>query len=300
MVHARTALAQSDTLRLVWPQWQGAGESSVRSLLPELPYGEARRVYALGTRVLTALLPEHAGPTEIVPVSDGPIGEEVLVTDGMESRAQILAGIRDAREAIARHDAPRILTLGGDCAVSVVPFTELAARYGDDLAVVWIDSHPDIGTSHSQYPGYHAMAVSHIIGTGDVEVMDELAAFVSPSRLALAGLHSWTEDDYPNIAKWGLHAFGPADLRDSTEPLLRWLEATGCSRVAVHLDVDTVDADEVRLGLGYDRGGLSVTQTNRVIRDLGRAADVVGLTIAEYVPRQVVYLARLLEELPLL
>jgi arginase len=76
--------------------------------------------------------------------------------------------------------------------------------------------------------------------------------------------------------------------------------ATGCSRVAVHLDVDTVDADEVRLGLGYDRGGLSVTQTNRVARDLGRAADVVGLTIAEYVPRQVVYLARLLEELPLL
>jgi len=37
-----------------------------------------------------------------------------------------------------------------------------------------------------------------------------------------------------------------------------------------------------------------------VIRDLGRAADVVGLTIAEYVPRQVVSLARLLEELPLL
>ena len=144
------------------------------------------------------------------------------------------------------------------------------------------------------------MAVSHIIGTGDVEVMDELAAFVSPSRLALAGLHSWTEDDYPNIAKWGLHAFGPADLRDSTTPLLKWLETTGCSRVAVHLDVDTVDADEVRLGLGYDRGGLSVTQTNRVARDLGRAADVVGLTIAEYVPRQVVYLARLLEELPLL
>ena len=113
MVDARTALAQSDTLRLIWPQWQGAGETSVRSLLPELPYGEARRVYALGTRVLTALLPEHAGPTEIVPVSDEPTGEEVLVTKGMESRAQILAGIRDAREAIARHDAPRISPWAG-------------------------------------------------------------------------------------------------------------------------------------------------------------------------------------------
>lgn len=300
MVHARTALAQSDTLRLVWPQWQGAGESSVRSLLPELPYGEARRVYALGTRVLTALLPEHVGPTEIVPVSDEPAGEEVHVTDGMESRAQVLSGIRDAREAIARHNAPRILTLGGDCAVSVVPFTELAARYGDDLAVVWIDSHPDVGTAHSRYPGYHAMAVSQIIGVGDPEVMGELAVFISPTRVALAGLHSWTEDDYPNIAKWGLHAFSPADLCDSTTPLLTWLETTGCSRVAIHLDVDTVDADEVRLGLGYERGGLSVAQTNRVIKDLGRVADVVGLTIAEYVPRQVVALTHLLEGLPLL
>jgi arginase len=61
-----------------------------------------------------------------------------------------------------------------------------------------------------------------------------------------------------------------------------------------------VDTDEVRLRLGYDRGGLSVTQTNRVIRDLGRAADVVGLTIAEYVPRQVVAITHLLEGLPLL
>ncbi|WP_315583757.1 arginase family protein [Actinomyces viscosus] len=300
MVHARTALAQSDTLRLVWPQWQGAGQSSVRNLLPELPHEEARDVYALGTRVLTALLPEHTGPTEIVPVSDEPADEEARVTEGAESRAQVLAGIRDAQEAIAHHDAPRILTLGGDCSVSVAPFTELAARYGQDLAVVWIDSHPDIGTAHSRYPGYHAMAVSHIIGSGDREVLDELAAFVSPTRVALAGLHSWTEDDYPNIAKWGLHAFSPADLRESTTPLLTWLESTGCSRVAIHLDVGTVDADEVRLRLGYDRGGLSMAQTNRVIKDLGQAADVVGLTIAEYVPRQVVALTHLLEGLPLL
>ena len=70
--------------------------------------------------------------------------------------------------------------------------------------------------------------------------------------------------------------------------------------MAIHLDVDTVDADEVRLGLGYDRGGLSVAQTNRVVKDLGRVADVVGLTIAEYVPRQVVALTYLLEGLPLL
>jgi arginase len=29
----------------------------------------------------------------------------------------------------------------------VAPFAELAHRYGDDLAVIWIDSNPDIGTT---------------------------------------------------------------------------------------------------------------------------------------------------------
>ena len=64
--------------------------------------------------------------------------------------------------------------------------------------------------------------------------------------------------------------------------------------------MDTVDADEVVLGLGKDTGGLSLAQTNRLLRDLGRAADVVGLTIAEYIPRQVIALTDLLHGLPLL
>lgn len=199
----------SDTLRLVWPQWQGAGESSIRGLLPELPYARARRAYTMGTRVLEAVLPEHAGPTEVVPVPEEPAGQEVVITDGIESKAQVLAGVAAARAAIARHDAPRILTLGGECSVSVVPFTELAARYGQDLAVVWVDSHPDVGTGASQYPGYHAMAVSQIVGTGDAEVMAQLPAVVDASRVALAGLHAWTQDDYPNYRRLGADRLQP-------------------------------------------------------------------------------------------
>lgn len=72
------------------------------------------------------------------------------------------------------------------------------------------------------------------------------------------------------------------------------------SRVAIHFDVDTVDADEVQLGLGYDRGGLTSTQARRVVADLDAEVDVVALTIAEYIPRQVIRVRRLLEGFPLL
>jgi arginase len=47
------------TLRLLWPQWQGAGTSSVRELAPEFPFEVARRGYAVGSTVLAAVLPAN-------------------------------------------------------------------------------------------------------------------------------------------------------------------------------------------------------------------------------------------------
>jgi arginase len=62
------------------------------------------------------------------------------LTDGIEAKQIILTQLTQALEVIRQHDPARIVTLGGECAVSVAPFSELARRYGDDLAIVWIDS----------------------------------------------------------------------------------------------------------------------------------------------------------------
>ncbi|MCG0283634.1 hypothetical protein [Streptomyces sp. PSAA01] len=59
-----------------------------------------------------------------------------------------------------------------------------------------------------------------------------LPATVSPDRVALVGLHEWTEDHFPHVASWGIQSFAPDDLRASSRPVLDWLAATGCSRVA--------------------------------------------------------------------
>src|SRR5690348_1898492 len=87
--------------------------------------------------------------------------------DGAEAKAIVLEQLGRALEVIGQHDPARIAPLGGECSVSVAPFSYLARRYGDDLAIVWIDSHPDIGTPRSRYPGYHAMAVAALTGHGD-------------------------------------------------------------------------------------------------------------------------------------
>jgi arginase family enzyme len=99
-----------------------------------------RRGYAVGSAVLAAVLPANQGPTTGAPVAMDDAGLELR--DGIEAKEAILIQLARAFEVIREHDPARIVTLGGECAVRVAPFSELARRYGDDLAIVWIDSHP--------------------------------------------------------------------------------------------------------------------------------------------------------------
>ncbi|BAU96409.1 arginase [Corynebacterium suranareeae] len=256
-MHPFSKVDNSRTLRLVWPQWQGAGRDNISVLLPEYSYSFARRGYETGAKILDAILPPHAGPTEVVSVPDV---DDEGVMGGIESRSTVFESLGNALKALDKHDAERVLTLGGECSVSVAPFSQLAAKYGDDLAVIWIDSHPDSDTTETNYNGYHAMALSTLIGHGDQEITATLPATVDSSRVAIAGLHAWEEDAYVNVDKWGIRAFSPDDLRDSTQGLVDWLKSTGASKIAIHLDVDTVDSDEAALGLGKVPGGLTTAQ----------------------------------------
>ena len=298
-----TAPASASTsdahLRLIWPEWQGAGSSSAAEFRGDFPLGVIRRGYTVGTKVLEAILPPHAGPTEVVPVSLDDSGLEER--DGIEAKTAVLDQLDAALDLIGAHDPARITTLGGDCGVSVAPFSPLAKRYGDDLAVLWVDSHPDIGTPEGSYPGYHAMAVAALTGHGDREVLDRLPATIPAQRIALVGMHNWTDDTLaPVAAEWGLTVIAPDELRTDGERALEWLRNTGASRVAIHFDVDTIDANEVQLGLGADRGGLTSAQARNVVAEVSAKFDVVAFTIAEYTPRQVMHVQRLLDGFPLL
>ena len=279
------------------PVNKGASADTVGELVPELSFEVARREYAVGRAVLEAVLPPHAGPGATVPVELGNLGLEER--DGVEAKDAVVHQLAAALDIIDQHNPERIVTLGGDCSVSVAPFSTLLKRYGEDLAIVWIDSHPDVGTPASEYHGYHAMALATLVGHGDKDVRKLLPATADPRRVALAGLHSWTEDELANIADWGITRFAPDALRESSRPVLEWLSGTGCTRVAIHFDVDVVDSNEITFGLGAEAGGLTSAQVHRLVRDISSAADVVGLTIAEFVPRQVIRLREMLEGLPL-
>lgn len=54
------------------------------------------------------------------------------------------------------------------------------------------------------------------------------------------------------------------------------------------------------LGLGAEPNGLTSAEVRRIVGDIERAVNVVGFTIAEFFPRQVMHLRQILRNSPLL
>ena len=119
---------------------------------------DASTGYHLGAQLLDFLAPRRDGQetlTVTVPVATD--CTERTVQDGVYDRDIIARQSHIALEILRAADPCKIVTLGGECSVSVVPFTYLAEKYAGDVAMVWIDAHPDITLPGDAYPGYHAM-----------------------------------------------------------------------------------------------------------------------------------------------
>ena len=130
--------------------------------------------------------------------------------DGIEAKAVVFQQLRSAMAIIQEHEPARITTVGGECSVSMAPFSYLINMHGDDLAILWIDYHPDMGTGETAYPGFHAMVVSALTGRGDQELLETLPGTTTADRVALVGMHDWTDPTLPAIAgEWGLSVFSP-------------------------------------------------------------------------------------------
>lgn len=286
---------KSSTLRLIYPQWQGG---IVAHWMPDIPADDASRGYYLGAQLLNFLAPQSNQNTQTVPVSLDINDRQT--EKGINSYKVILEQTKAALEIVRENDPERIVTLGGDCAVSVVPFTYLADKYPDDVAIVWIDAHPDVTLPYDDYKGYHAMALTACMGMGDQAIMDVLPGKVDASKAIIVGLRSWDEGMKERQDKLGIKGLSPSEVAGSSSAVLEWLKSTGASKVVIHFDMDALDPAEIIAAVGTDPDGMKIDEAVRVINDISSEYDIVGLTIAEPMPRVAIKIRNMLNQMPLL
>ena len=290
-------MAQNNTLRLIYPQWQGG---DIAKWITEVKDPEqASRGYYLGAHLLDFLAPSTGQKTLTVPVSTELCKR--VVTDGVLDRDAIAQQTRAALDILDIENPDRIVTLGGECSVSVVPFTWLASKYPDDVAVIWIDAHPDITLPGDVYPAYHAMAVTALMGDGDKKILGQLPAKIDPSRILFVGLRDWERDEIKvRQNEYGIKHLTPEETVSGSEKVIEWLSNTGASNVAIHFDMDVLDPNEIIAAVGMVPDGMKTAEVVRVINDVAKEKNLVGLTVAEPMPRTAIILKDMLNQLPLL
>lgn len=286
---------KTSTLRLIYPQWQGG---IVAHWMPDIPADDASRGYYLGAQLLNLLAPVSSQKTVVVPVSLDINDRET--ENGVSSHRVILEQTKVALAKLKENNPDRIVTLGGECSVSVVPFTYLAEKYPGDVAVVWIDAHPDINLPYDDYKGYHAMALTACLGLGDEDIMKVLPGKLEASKSLLVGLRSWDEGMKSRQKELGIKGLSPAEVAAGSTAVLEWLKGTGASKVVVHFDLDVLDPNEMIAGVGVEPDGMKIQGVVRLINDIAAEYDLVGLTVAEPMPRIAIKIRNMLDQLPLL
>lgn len=288
---------RTKNIRLVYPQWQGG---DIAHWITEVKDPEqASRGYYLGAQLLNFLAPDSGQETYTVPVATDKI--ERKVTDGVLDKEALIAQTRAALDILKITHPDKIVTLGGECSASVVPFTYLADKYKDDLAMVWIDAHPDITLPGDVYAGYHAMAVTACMGLGDKQLVSELPMKIDPSKILFVGLRDWERDEIKaRQEQYGIQHLTPEDVRENSDAVRQWLQSCGASKVVIHFDMDVLDPAEIIAAVGVVPDGMKIAEVVRVINDIGQEKDIVGLTVAEPMPRTAIRIKNMLEQLPLL
>ena len=283
------------TIRLIYPQWQGG---MVDHWMPDIPEEDASRGYYLGAQLLNFLAPESSQETIEIPVS---LDINDRQTDkGVSARRVILKQTKAALEKLRETNPEKIVTLGGECSVSVVPFTFLAGKYPDDVAIVWIDAHPDVNLPYDNYKGYHAMALTACLGMGDEEIIRTLPGRYDASRALIVGVRSWDDGMKERQKELGIKGLSPEEVAEDSSAILEWLKSTGVSKVVIHFDLDVLDPAEIIAGVGVEPDGMKINEAVRVINDIASEYDLIGLTVAEPMPRVAIKIRNMLNQLPLI
>lgn len=299
----------NNTLKLIYPQWQGG---IIAQWFKDLKPSEVAKGYILGAQILDLLTTQINANldknTAVVPVStdyttdnDG----KRVVQEGIVDKFILQEQTKKAFEILCAKNPTKILTLGGECAVSIAPFSFLAQRYKDEVALIWVDAHPDLGVAGDAfYKGYHAMAVSALVGDDELSKAFALPAFIKPSKVLFVGLNS-NEAEHYNARRenLGIASISGKDIVENEakaiDEIRAWLAQSGAKKALIHLDLDVLNPKELYIAVG-DTGVLNIENVLNAINAVSESTEVVGLSVAEHLPKAQIKLKEMLKNLPLI
>ncbi|MFR1517845.1 MAG: arginase family protein [Clostridia bacterium] len=263
---------------------------TIRLLYPDYVSG-GLETYYFGANLLAHILPENENQPLLKVEISPPKGKAYDVTEGIYAKEEVLSGIVSAMQVIEAAKPDKIITIGGNCIVSQAPFDYLHGIY-DNAGIIWIDAHPDVSTVKDGYPNAHAMVLGSLMGYGDRSLSDLMKnRKFRPDEILYVGLQGLHDYQKKFLEDRGI------DFRIQTAEFISENEIKRfiCrfDQILVHMDIDVLDAslfhstyfaNKDLVGDGSGSGKMTLQKLSDVLSCVTANADVVGFTIAEYLP----------------
>lgn len=263
---------------------------TIRLLYPDYISGNLEE-YFLGSRLMAQIVPQNDEQKLCVVDLPKPDSINAQVENGIFGKDLVLEGISKAQAILASEKPEKIITIGGNCLVSLVPFDYLHHLY-QDVGIVWIDAHPDVSTPKDGYPNAHAMVLGSLLGGGASFLREKLVSpYFSPQDLLYIGLqdlHSYQKQYLDDLK---------VDYEIQTQGIISDLKIKAFlakhSKILVHLDIDVLDpkffaatyfANPTLVGDGSGGGIMTLERLSQILALLDAQSSIMGLTIAEYLP----------------
>lgn len=263
---------------------------TIRLLYPDHVSG-GLDTYYFGANLLQHILPQNENQPVIRVGIAPPDGREKPVTNGISGEDEVLAGIRDAQAKLEAEQPDRVITIGGNCLVSLAPFDYLHGRY-ENTGIIWIDAHPDVSTVNDGYPCAHAMVLGSLLGHGADTLTGEMKnPTFRPDEVLYVGLQPLHDYQENFLNEVGVEYKIQDRSFVSEEEIRSFMQRF--DHILVHFDIDVLDehffhstyfANPELVGDGAGGGRMGMDQLGNVLKFITENADVVGFTVAEYLP----------------
>lgn len=263
------------TIRLLYPDYLAGGLDT----------------YYFGANLMAHILPENPNQPLFKVDIDAPSNKSHDITDGIFAKNEVFAGIQSAMTILEREQPEKVITIGGNCVVSQASFDYLHGRYGN-VGVIWIDTHPDVSKPADGYPNAHAMVLGALLDQTEnpLAILRKNHAFKAEQILyvGLQEIHDYQAEFLNNAG---------VDYQIQTEKFVENAEIKAFmarfDHILVHLDIDVLDAKGFHstyfanpelVGDGSGSGKMTMAELSDILQFISDNSNVVGFTVAEYLP----------------
>ncbi len=279
---------------------------TIRLLYPDFVSGGLDEYY-FGSNLMAYILPQNDKQKLVRVKIEPPTGKPETITEGIYGRKAVMDGINDAKNKIENENPDKIITIGGNCLVSLAPFDYLHGLY-DNAGIIWIDAHPDVSSPKDGYPNAHAMVLRTLLGDGEPSLSNLMknGAFAS-HEILYVGLQELHDYQQAYLDKKGVNYKVQTNGFLSLDEIKNF--AKRFSHVLVHFDIDVLDehyfhstyfANPELVGDGSGGGKMKMEQLTDILTNIQDCSNITGFTVAEYLPFDEYRLHKMFSKLHLL